>query len=125
MRRKKILVIDDDRVELDITAKTLQKLGQFDVTTTMDSTTALETIRREKPDLLLLDIMMPGVDGLTICKEVKAAPDLKNIKVIMFSAKIFDVDKRNAIRVGADGYVIKALQSDDLIGTINRTLKIS
>jgi len=123
--KKKILVIDDDRMELEITARTLKKLGHFDVTTSADSTTAMDTIRREKPDLLLVDIMMPEVDGLTICKEVKAAPDLQSIKVVVFSAKIFDVDKRNAIRVGADGYIIKTLQSDELIGTIKRTLHIS
>jgi CheY-like chemotaxis protein len=121
--KKKILIIDDDKLEIAVTSKTLEHLGKFDVVSSTKSSTALELIRKEKPDLLLLDIMMPEVDGLTICKQVKDDPELKHIKVIVYSAKMYEADKKKAFRFGADAYVEKVIQTEKLIETLNKALE--
>jgi CheY-like chemotaxis protein len=119
---KKILIFDDDDDFLSVTAKVLTQIGKFDVIAHDDSTTAMEKIREVRPDLVLLDIMMPKVDGFTICKNIKDAPDLKSTKVIVYSAKIFDVDKKKALRLGADAYVSKVIESGKLVDTIHQIL---
>ncbi|MBX7150413.1 response regulator [bacterium] len=119
---KKILIIDDDDDHLAVTSNLLRHIGKFAVVASTDSTAAMEIIRREKPDLILLDIMMPKVDGLSICKQVKESPDLNYIKVIVYSAKIFEVDRKNAMKVGADAYISKVIESGKLIDTINKIL---
>lgn len=98
-------------------------MAGFEVKEVPDSTRALEAIRDYKPDVVLLDILMPKVDGLSICKTIKETPDLRNIKVIVYTAKIFEVDRKNALKVGADAYLQKVIQSDKLIDTIQGVLK--
>jgi CheY-like chemotaxis protein len=120
---KKILIIDDDVDHLRVTAKILSDMGQFNVVTSSQSTDALDVVRKEKPDVLLLDIMMPKVDGFTICKSIKESDDLKHIRIVVYSAKIFDVDKKKALRLGADAYVSKIIESNKLIDTINELTK--
>ena len=122
---KKILIIDDDAEHVDVTANVLKHIGKFSVATSSDSEKALETIRNERPDLVLLDIMMPRVDGFTICKEIKEAEDLKHVKIIVYSAKIFDADKKKALRLGADAYISKVIESNKLIDQVNQLLNPS
>lgn len=117
---KRVLIIDDDEDHLRITAKVLTEIGQLDVVTSSQSADALQIIRQTKPDVLLLDIMMPKVDGFTICKQVKETPDLSHIKIIVYSAKIFDVDRKKALKLGADAYVSKVIESNKLIDTIRQ-----
>ena len=121
---KKILLLDDDEDFLSVTTKVLTQIGKFEVISTSDSANAVELIRKEKPDLLLLDIMMPKVDGFTICKNVKTAPDLKHIKIVVYSAKIFDVDKKKALKLGADAYISKVIESSKLMDTIHQVLSV-
>ncbi len=118
-----ILIIDDDKEFRATTANVLQQIGGFTVEEVPDSTKALDVIRHRKPDVVLLDIMMPKVDGLSICKTVKESADLKHIKVIVYTAKIFEVDRKNALKLGADAYLQKVIQSDKLIDTIRDVLK--
>ncbi len=120
--KKKILIFDDDDDFLSITTKVLSQIGKFEVVPSDDSSDAMGLIRKTKPDLLLLDIMMPKVDGFTICKSVKDAEDLKHIKIIVYSAKIFDVDRKKALKLGADAYVSKVIESNKLIDTIHQVL---
>jgi CheY-like chemotaxis protein len=117
-----ILIIDDDKEFRATTANVLQQIGGFTVAEVQDSTKALDVIRQRKPDVVLLDIMMPKVDGLSICKTVKESVDLKHIKVIVYTAKIFEVDRKNALKLGADAYLQKVIQSDKLIDTIRDVL---
>ena len=119
---KKILIIDDDEEHVDVTSKVLTHIGKFSVVASSDSEKALETIRNEKPDLVLLDIMMPRVDGFTICKGIKDSPDLQHVKIIVYSAKIFEADKKKALRLGADAYISKVIESNKLIDQVNQLL---
>ncbi len=119
----RIMVVDDDADFRATTTQILQHMAGFEVKEVPDSTRALEAIRDYKPDVVLLDILMPKVDGLSICKTIKETPDLRNIKVIVYTAKIFEVDRKNALKVGADAYLQKVIQSDKLIDTIQGVLK--
>jgi CheY-like chemotaxis protein len=118
----KILLLDDDDDFLAVTTKLLSQIGKFEVVASSDSEGAMELIRKEKPGLILLDIMMPKVDGFTICKNVKSAPDLKHIKIVVYSAKIFDVDKKKALKLGADAYISKVIDSSKMMDTIHQVL---
>lgn len=119
---KRVLIIDDDVDHLRITGKVLSEIGQMDVVTSSESPDAVDIIRKAKPDVVLLDIMMPKVDGFTICKQIKETPDLKHIKIIVYSAKIFEVDRKKALKLGADAYVSKVIESNKLIDTIHSVL---
>jgi len=119
----RILIIDDDKEFRSTTANVLEQIGGFQVHEVPDSTKALDAIHQTKPDVVLLDIMMPKLDGLTICKTIKESSELRHIKVIVYSAKIFEVDRKNAMKLGADAYLQKVIQSDKLIDTIRDVLK--
>ncbi len=119
---KKIFILDDDDDFLNITSKVLAHMGELEVVTSSDSVNAIEMIKREKPDIVLLDIMMPKVDGLTITKNIRSTPELSHIKIVVYSAKIFDADRKNALKLGADEYISKVIESSKLVETIHRVL---
>jgi len=119
----KILIIDDDADALAITMANLRKLGAHEVITCQESLDAMTIIERERPQVVLLDIMMPSIDGFSICKQVKESDHLKSTKVVVYSAKIFDADRRKAMKLGADAYLSKVIESDKLLETLDTILK--
>ena len=120
---KKILIVDDDLDTLKVTANLLDGKGHYEVSTLTDSTKAIDKIRSEKPDLVILDVMMPKVNGFVLTKSIKDDPALQRIKIIIYTGKIFEVDKKKAFQLGADAYVTKLLESDKLIETIDKVLE--
>jgi PleD family two-component response regulator len=120
---KKILIIDDDDDHLVLTRKILTQIGHFSVVVCNNSLLAVETIQKEKPDLVLLDIMMPRLDGFSVLKQIRETEEIKRVKIIMYSAKIFDVDKKKAIQLGANAYISKIIESHKLIDTVNDLLQ--
>jgi DNA-binding response OmpR family regulator len=116
MKRKKILVIDDE-VDLVDLVKIRLEVDNYYVMPLYTSTRALEIAKREKPDLILLDVMMPDKDGYEVCKELKADRETKSIPVVMFTAKeqqkprIKDVSQAT----GADGYIFKPFEPAELL----------
>ncbi|HMW34220.1 response regulator [bacterium] len=119
---KKIVIIDDDQDFVSVAGKVLSHIGKFDVVAHTDSSDAMDLIRREKPDLIIVDIMMPKVDGFTILRNVRTSADLQHIKVIVCSAKIFDVDKKNALKLGANEYISKITAASELVDKVNAVL---
>lgn len=119
---KKIAVIDDDNDISTILTLSLEKNG-FTVVSTNDSQASLKLIRDEKPDLILLDVMMPHLDGFEICRLVKFDETLKHIPVIFLTARTQGEDKENAKNVGAEDFIIKPFKQEDLLATINKYLK--
>jgi CheY-like chemotaxis protein len=119
----KILIIDDDPDALAITTANLRKLGSHDVVACRESIHAMDMIEKERPQVILLDIMMPRLDGFSICRQVKESDHLKSTKIIVYSAKIFDVDRRKAFKLGADAYLSKVIESDKLLETIESILQ--
>ncbi len=102
----KILFVEDDMAFFNLCAMELKMKG-FDVVHVSEGTSAIGKIRDEKPDLVLLDIVLPGMNGLDILKELKESEDLKNIKVAMLTNFGMDDNVNRAMELGADDYFMK------------------
>ena len=102
-----VLVVDDTETTLDILVETLG--DDYDVSVSRDGEDALEIIRSEPPDLILLDIMMPGMDGYEVCRQVKASAITANIPIIFVTAKSDVADETMGFDVGAVDYITKPI----------------
>src|SRR6202142_2145649 len=105
-QKKRILLIEDEE---DIAAliKLQAELSGFKLHVEVDGLNGFRAIEREKPDLVILDIMLPGQSGLDVCRKIKTNPELKDIPVIMLSAKSEEIDVILGLELGADDYVSK------------------
>ncbi|HEX7079299.1 MAG TPA: response regulator [Candidatus Eisenbacteria bacterium] len=121
MSKGKILVVDDEIYIVHILDFSLGMEG-YEVVTALDGEQALEKLKTEKPDLIVLDIMMPKLDGYEVCKAVKADPATKQIPVILLSAKGRNVDQKMGFEVGADDYITKPFSPRKLVERINQLL---
>lgn len=119
---KKILIVDDepDTVEL---AKMVLSYEGYDITIAYDGDEALEKIRLETPDLVLLDIKMPKKDGLEVCRELKQDPEYKHIPILMFTAKAHNRDLELGWEAGADDYITKPFSGVALLERIRTHLE--
>lgn len=114
-----ILVVDDDEYVLDLLQVYLLKEG-YRVVGARDGNEALELFKREHPDLVVLDIMMPGLDGLEVCQRIRKT---SRVPVIMLTAKDEDVDKILGLEMGADDYVTKPFNPRELLARIKAVLR--
>lgn len=117
MRKGKILAVDDEVYILHILDFSLEAEG-FEVITASNGELCVERARQERPDLIVLDIMMPVLDGYETCRRLKADPLTKDIPVILLTAKGRDVDKRLGFEVGASEYIVKPFSPSRLIERI-------
>jgi DNA-binding response OmpR family regulator len=116
-----ILVIDDNFEQANILKLLIEQYG-FNARFTTDSKTALEKIETFKPRLVILDLMMPEVDGLRLCKAIKANPNIADTKIIIYSGKLYDTDRRKALALGADMFLTKPTRSYILLDAIKNLL---
>ncbi len=117
--RKTVLVVDDEKRIVDILVYNLQKEGYL----TLEANDGEEAIRiatEEKPDLILLDIMLPKVDGLTVCKRIKA---VLNVPILILSAKDEEIDKILGLELGADDYITKPFSVRELVARVKANLR--
>ncbi|MDT3401372.1 response regulator [Mucilaginibacter terrae] len=115
----KIIICDDEQDILDITATILETEG-FNVITVLNSLTAISTIALEKPDLVLIDLWMPGISGDQIVKQMRQNPAFVNLPVIVISAS---TDGREiALTAGANDFIEKPYDIDDLVNKVNKYL---
>ena len=121
MAKGRILVVDDEIYIVHILDFSLGMEG-YEVITALDGEQALEKARNEKPDLIVLDIMMPKLDGYETCKMLKAEEATKDIPVILLSAKGRNVDQKIGFEVGADDYITKPFSPRKLVERINAIL---
>ena len=121
MAKGRILVVDDEIYIVHILDFSLGMEG-YEVLTALDGEQALEKARAEKPDLIVLDIMMPKLDGYETCKALKSNPETKDIPVILLSAKGRNVDQKVGFEVGADDYITKPFSPRKLVERINAIL---
>ncbi len=121
MAKGKILVVDDEIYIVHILDFSLGMEG-YQVLTALDGEQALEKARAEKPDLIVLDIMMPKLDGYETCKALKSDPATREIPVILLSAKGRNVDQKVGFEVGADDYITKPFSPRKLVERINAIL---
>ena len=121
MAKGKILVVDDEIYIVHILDFSLGMEG-YEVLTALDGEQALERARAELPDLIVLDIMMPKLDGYETCKMLKADERTRNIPVILLSAKGRHTDQKVGFDVGADDYITKPFSPRKLVDRINTLL---
>ncbi len=122
--KKRILLTDDEPNIVLVVTKRLEIQG-YEVLIARDGEEALKKARELKPDLVLLDIMLPGVDGLNVCRILKADEATRNIPVVLFSARAQTWDKEAGREFGANAYVEKPFQPEELLTTIEKLLKSS
>ncbi|MDE3840457.1 DNA-binding response regulator [Bacillus methanolicus] len=116
---KKILVVDDEKPIADILQFNLKKEG-YDVYCAYDGNTAIEMIEEIQPDLILLDIMLPQIDGIEVCREVRKKYEMP---IIMLTAKDSEIDKVLGLELGADDYVTKPFSTRELIARVKANLR--
>jgi len=118
----KILVIDDEEHILELLKFNLELSG-FDVCVSTEANQTIELIGREKPDLLLLDWMLPKISGIDILKKIRQDEDIYDLPVIMLTAKNMENDKIQGLNVGADDYITKPFSIKELMARINTVLR--
>jgi CheY-like chemotaxis protein len=116
---KKVLICDDSVAEIKLMESVLQSAGYFPVAIT-DSTMIERTIDVERPQLILLDVVMPQRNGFQVCRDLKAQPDYNRIPVIVVTSKGGDSDRFWAQQQGADGYVVKPFTAQQLLSAVQR-----
>ncbi|MFC1666480.1 response regulator transcription factor [Candidatus Omnitrophota bacterium] len=120
--RKKILVVDDEPQLVEMLKMRLDA-ANYDVIVAHDGFEALDKARKEKPDLILLDIMLPKMDGYRVCRTLKFDERYKDIYIIIFTARVQEKDRKTGEEVGADAYIVKPFESHVLLGKIKELLK--
>ena len=116
-----ILIADDDPNILRALTFLMQREGH-DVRTARDGQSALEAIAQTRPDLLLLDLMMPRGNGYEVCRALRASPDYNDVRIIMLTARGQESDQRNGLALGADAYVTKPFAINDVVDCVSAVL---
>ncbi len=116
-----ILIVDDSPTEIHVLKTMLEKNG-FAVTSASSGEEGIEKAKSEKPDLILMDVVMPGMNGFQASREITTNPDTSGIPVIIVSTKDQETDKLWGLRQGAKDYITKPAKEKDLIGKINTLL---
>ena len=117
----KVIVIDDEPFILMMIEDKLKK-AKIDVTTLRESRNALAVIREDKPELIILDWMMPELSGIDLCKMIKADPELKDIPIFMLTAKGQDSDEQQGIQCGVSRYITKPFSPRSLLEMVQETI---
>ncbi|MFH1782107.1 MAG: response regulator [Candidatus Omnitrophota bacterium] len=121
--KKKILVIDDEKDFLTIVSMNLEETGKYEVKTSENANNIIQYLRDFKPDLILLDLMMPGVGGLSACETLNNDDVGKKTPIIILSALDKDRDKLEAYKKGVVDYLVKPIDKDELIKKIEKALE--
>jgi DNA-binding response OmpR family regulator len=120
---KNILIVEDERDVIDLLTLNLRRAGGFNVSTATDGLTGLQKAREEKPALIILDLMLPGISGLEFCKVLKSRPETRDIPVLMLTAKAEEIDRILGLEFGADDYVTKPFSPREVILRIRAILR--
>lgn len=118
---KKILIADDEQ-NIVISLEFLMKREGYEVSIASDGEEAVQRIRAEVPDLVLLDVMMPKKSGFEVCQEVKSNPDLQSVRILMLTAKGRDTEVAKGLALGADAYMTKPFSTKELVERVRSLL---
>lgn len=118
---ERILIVDDNPTNLKLVTYLMQQSG-YDVTTAADANDAMASIRTTPPDLILMDVQLPGIDGLELTRRLKADPATKPIVIIAVTAYAMKGDQEKALIAGCDDYVTKPIDTKELPLTVARHL---
>ena len=114
---KRILIVEDDPSVLRATSFILEKEG-YEVLTAVDGLEGLKKAKEDSPDLIILDVMLPGIDGFEICHSLRGEAQTAQLPILMFSAKGQESDKATGLKVGADEYLTKPIDREVLINKV-------
>jgi two-component system phosphate regulon response regulator PhoB len=120
---KTILIIEDERDVVDLLALHLRKSGKFAVATANDGASGLDKARNERPAFIILDLMLPKMPGLEVCKVLKTDPATRHIPIMMLTAKAEEIDRIVGLEFGADDYVTKPFSPREVILRVNAILR--
>jgi len=120
--KARILVVDDEKDILELVSYNLKKEG-FHISTSHDGEDALQKIRSDRYNLLILDLMLPGIQGMDLCKILKSDDDTASIPIIMLTAKSEELDKVLGLEMGADDYITKPFSPRELIARVKAVLR--
>lgn len=118
---QKILIIDDNPAVRNMLSKLFQEYG-YRTASVDDGLKALQAARVEKPDIILLDVMLPGMDGFTVCRMIKFDRLLRSIPVIILTSRMGEEDEKRAYEVGADAYLVKAVRTVIIVDKVRELL---
>ncbi|MCX7911683.1 MAG: response regulator [Dehalococcoidales bacterium] len=118
---KKILIIEDDPAIARLVDYTLKRAG-YEVSRAANGLEGLRKAQSEAPDLIILDVMLPGLDGFEICHRLRSDPKTTDLPILMFSAKAQEADKSTGKKVGADDYLTKPADPAEIVNRVNRLL---
>jgi two-component system alkaline phosphatase synthesis response regulator PhoP len=122
MNKATILIIDDEKDLIEMVRYNLDKDG-YDVISATDGQTGLEIAQRHKLDLIVLDLMMPGIDGLEVCRRLRSDPRTGRIPLIMLTAKATEADRIVGLELGADDYITKPFSPRELVARVKAILR--
>ena len=114
-----VLYIDDDPANLDTVSRVLNRQGYI-VLTARTGQRGIEIAERERPDIILLDILLPDMNGFEVCEQLRAIPRLKKIPILGISASVMDGDRRRSLASGFDGFLAKPIARLELINSVER-----
>ena len=120
---KKVLIADDEQ-NIVISLEFLLRREGFEVFIASDGEEALLRLRAEKPDLVLLDVMMPKMNGFDVCQAIRADPDLADIRVLMLTAKGREAEVSKGLGLGADAYMTKPFSTKELVAQVRVLLGV-
>ena len=122
MSKRKIIIIEDEPDILEVLSYNLRREG-FEILAAGDGAQGLALVKREKPDLVLLDLMLPGMDGVEVCTTIKKHPETHNTLIIMVTAKGEESDIVLGLGVGADDYISKPFSPKELVARVKAVLR--
>lgn len=118
----KVLIVDDSMTQRQLMSSVLEQFG-LTVLVATDGVEAWEQIQRVHPDIVVLDIIMPRMNGYEVCRKIKTDPNLQGLPVVMCSSKSEEFDRYWGMKQGADAYLVKPFQPKELLSTIQKLLK--
>jgi DNA-binding response OmpR family regulator len=123
MEKRKVMIVDDEEHFLKITKINLEKTGTYEVQTISDARDIISRVKSFNPDVILLDILMPKMDGAEVCKMLNEDPAFNRVPVITLSALDTDKDKLMMYKLGVVDFLVKPIEKDELIAKIEKALQ--
>jgi len=118
---KKVLIVDDE-ANIVISLEFLMEQAGYDIRVAKNGQEALEQVTEFRPDLVLLDVMMPKINGFEVCRRIREEPAWQNIKIVMLTAKGREVEVTKGLALGADSYITKPFSTKELMAEVRRML---
>ncbi len=120
--KQSVLIVDDEPMTLNLLRMMLEPVG-FSVTGVEGGVEALERVHQNRPDVMILDVMMPDMDGITVCKTLRSLPKTADLPIVMLSGKTHLNAEAEGLAAGANKYLFKPMSRSDLINSIRAVLK--